>query len=152
MLLTCTCTSVSLSACRYSASFYNNSFFDVGTRLNHCFITNYSKLLLLLHVHVHIFPYNLDYFRYIISFLSFHCAYCAKCSWLWCCPFAFKGFKESRYHGIHDVIMCWFLRKEKNGLNFVVLKDVPDIYQLKLSLHWKNFFALEGFLTKCDFT
>lgn len=115
MLLTCTCTSVSLSACRYSASFYNNSFFDVGTRLNHCFITNYSKLLLRLHVHIYIFPYNLDYFRYIISFLSFHCAYCAKCSWLWCCPFAFKGFKESRYHGIHDVIMCWFLRKEKTG-------------------------------------
>lgn len=27
--------------CRYSAAFYNNSFFDVGTRLNHCFITNY---------------------------------------------------------------------------------------------------------------
>lgn len=65
MLLTCTCTSVSLSACRYSASFYNNSFFDVGKRLNHCFITNYSELLLLLHVHVHVFPYNLDYFRYI---------------------------------------------------------------------------------------
>lgn len=25
--------------------------------------------------------------------------------------------------------------KKKNGLDFVVLKDVPDVYQLKLSLH-----------------
>lgn len=32
------------------------------------------------------------------------------------------------------------LTKRKNGLNFVVLKDVPDVYQLKLLLHWKPFF------------
>lgn len=151
MLFICICISVLLLVCWYLVFFYNNFFFDVGICLNYCFIMNYFKLLLFLYVYVYIFFYNLDYLRYIILFLLFYCVYCVKCLWLWCCLFVFKRFKEFCYYGIYDVIMCWFLWKEKKWVGFCCFKRCIRCILIKVFIILKKFICFWGVFNKMWF-
>lgn len=107
---------------------------------NHCFITNYSKLLLLLHVHV--FPYNLDYLKYI--FYRFNVSLCLLCQILMVvmlsiCLQEIQRILLPWYSWLHYALI---LTKRENGLDIVVLKDVPDVMSIKAFITLKTFFSL----------